>query len=446
MGHLYIVASRGRRAPAPLADRRLVQPTAVLARRHPDCLSVQPRRRAAAAPRADRRHARRRLGRPRADELARPPVRAVRGEPRADLGRRPDRLQPRGGREHPHLRGRRGRLERRPSCSSAASSRSTAYDARGDALVYAVETHTTSARALHAGTEGRRLTDVGKAFAEGRELLDAERFTAISKDGTEVDAWLMRPAGFEEGRRYPVLLNIHGGPFTQYGTGFFDEFQVYAGRGLRGALLEPARRLRVHRGVGPGDSRADRRRRAGWGTVDYEDVLGVVDTALEKYDFLDPDRLGIIGGSYGGFMTSWVIGHDHRFKAAVSERAVNQMVSAAARATSSGSSSASSAASWYDNIDAWLEHSPATYGRNIETPVLDPPFRAGPPLQHRAGRAPLHDAATPRQGGRDAPLPGRDAMSSRGQARRCTASCASRRSSSGSGATSVSRRRAQPRP
>ena len=58
-----------------------------------------------------------------------------------------------------------------------------------------------------------------------------ERFTACSQDGTEVEAWIARPAGFEEGKRYPVLLNIHGGPFTQYGTGFFDETQVYAGGG-----------------------------------------------------------------------------------------------------------------------------------------------------------------------------------------------------------------------
>src|SRR5438876_11232771 len=117
-----------------------------------------------------------------------------------------------------------------------------------------------------------------------------------------------------------MVLCIHGGPFTQWGGGFFDEFQVYAGagyavlyanpRGSSGYSEEWGRAIR-----GPIDGSG-----AGWGTVDYEDVLGVVDTALERFDFLDPERLGIIGGSYGGFMTSWVVSNEHRFMSAVSER------------------------------------------------------------------------------------------------------------------------------
>ena len=95
----------------------------------------------------------------------------------------------------------------------------------------------------------------------GRELVEAERFTAVSKDGTEVDAWLVRPAGFEAGKRYPVLLSVHGGPFTQYGTGFFDEFQVYAGAGYAVLFANPRGGSGYTRGVGPRDPRADRRRR-----------------------------------------------------------------------------------------------------------------------------------------------------------------------------------------
>src|SRR5581483_7115817 len=76
-----------------------------------------------------------------------------------------------------------------------------------------------------------RLTEHGAEFAKNRNLIEPERFTARSRDGSRVDAWIMRPVGFERGRRYPVLLNIHGGPFTQYGNGFFDEFQVYCNAG-----------------------------------------------------------------------------------------------------------------------------------------------------------------------------------------------------------------------
>ena len=158
------------------------------------------------------------------------------------------------------------------------------YDVRDGELVYVSTTHTTM-RELFAGTGGRRLTDVGRAFTEGRKLVEPERFTAVSADGAEVDAWLVRPAGFEEGKRYPTLLCVHGGPFTQYGTGFFDEFHVYSAagyavlfsnpRGGSGYSEEWGRAIRGPiGGAGPG-----------WGSVDYADVMAVVDTALETWTF-----------------------------------------------------------------------------------------------------------------------------------------------------------------
>ena len=243
------------------------------------------------------------------------------------------------------------------------------YDARAGQLAFVSSTHATL-RELYVGSEGRRLTDVGSSFSNGRGLVAADRFTAVSKDGTEVDAWLMLPAGFEAGKRYPVLLNVHGGPFTQYGTGFFDEFQVYAGAGYAVLFSNP----RGSSGYSEAWGRAIRGpidgAGPGWGTVDYEDVIGVVDTALQQFDFLDPDRLGIIGGSYGGFMTTWVISHDHRFRAAVSERAVNHCVSAAGSSDVFWIYERQFGGPWYDHVDAWLKHSAATYAKEIETPVL----------------------------------------------------------------------------
>jgi dipeptidyl aminopeptidase/acylaminoacyl peptidase len=243
------------------------------------------------------------------------------------------------------------------------------YDMRDGALVYVASTHTTL-RELYAGPDGRKLTNVGDAFASGRELVEAERFTAVSRDGYEVDAWIVRPAGFEEGRRYPTLLSIHGGPFTQYGTGFFDEFQVYAGggyavlfsnpRGGSGYSEEHGRAIRGPVGdAGPG-----------WGTVDYEDLMAVVDTAIEKYDFVDPEQVGVIGGSYGGFMTSWIIGHTNRFKAAISERAVNNLVSMFGSSDVFWVFERQFGGPLWENVDAYLERSPSTYAKDIETPVL----------------------------------------------------------------------------
>ena len=108
----------------------------------------------------------------------------------------------------------------------------------------------------------------------------------------------------------------------------------------------------------------------GWGSVDYEDLMAVVDTALERYDFIDPDRLGVLGGSYGGYMTSWIVSHNNRFKAAISERAVNNLVSMY------GSSDVGWVFKGYhgdfvhDAVDKYLEISPWTYAKQIETPLL----------------------------------------------------------------------------
>ena len=242
------------------------------------------------------------------------------------------------------------------------------YDLREGALVYTAGTHMRP-HELFAG-DGKQITSVCDDFVDGRQLAAVERFTASSADGTEVDAWLVRPPDFDEARRYPVLLTIHGGPFTQYGTGFFDEVQVYAGAGYcvlfsnpRGGSGYSEEWGRAIRGPGGGAG-------PGWGTVDYEDLMGVVDTALERFPFLDGDRLGVLGGSYGGFMASWIVSHTTRFKAALSERAVNHMVSAFGSSDVFWIFERQFGGPMWEHVDEWLRMSPATYARDIETPVL----------------------------------------------------------------------------
>jgi dipeptidyl aminopeptidase/acylaminoacyl peptidase len=216
---------------------------------------------------------------------------------------------------------------------------------------------------------GRRLTSVGDDFAAGRELITPQRFTAVSADGGEVDAWIMRPAGYEQGEKYPTLLNIHGGPYGQYGVGFFDEFQVYCGagyavvfsnpRGSSGGTEDWARAIR-----GPGDEGP------GWGSVDYDDCLAVVDEAVRRFDFVDADRLGVIGGSYGGYMTSWIVGHTDRFKAAVSERAVNNFDSQWGSSDFGWDFKGYMGTFLFEDIETYLKVSPSTYAQDIHTPLL----------------------------------------------------------------------------
>ena len=216
---------------------------------------------------------------------------------------------------------------------------------------------------------GALLTQVGGGFAGGRELVRPERFTAISADGSEVDAWIMRPAGYEQGKKYPTLLNIHGGPYGQYGVSFFDEFQVYCGagyavvfsnpRGSSGSTEEWARAIR-----GPGED-GD-----GWGSVDYEDCMAVVDEAVRAFDFVDADRLGVIGGSYGGYMTSWIVGHTDRFKAAVSERAVNNFDSQWGSSDFGWDFKGYTGKFLYEDLDLYRKVSPVSYAEGIHTPLL----------------------------------------------------------------------------
>ncbi len=166
---------------------------------------------------------------------------------------------------------------------------------------------------LTEGGEERRLTDFNQEIRASGELVSPVSFSVESAPGTEVDAWIYLPEG--EGP-FPVLLNIHGGPAFEYGYYFFDEFQMYASAGYAVVACNP----RGSEGRGHDWLRAVVGE--GWGKVDIEDVTAVVDHALQRDQHLDAERVGIMGGSYGGFLTAWIIARDHRYRSAVVERAL----------------------------------------------------------------------------------------------------------------------------
>ena len=213
------------------------------------------------------------------------------------------------------------------------------------------------------GTGEKQLTDLNREWKTEVALSRPERLH-YERAGCTLDCWVMKPYGYEPGQRYPALLTIHGGPHTQYGHNFFDEFQVYAGAGYAVIYTNP----RGSQGYGEAFTRAVH---GDWGGEDFADVMAGLDAALRQCPFIDPERLGVMGGSYGGFLTSWTVGHTNRFKAACSERAVNNIYTLFGTSDIGASFlEAQSGALPWDNLQWYIEHSPLTYAQNITTPLL----------------------------------------------------------------------------
>ncbi|WP_284982928.1 S9 family peptidase [Arthrobacter sp. efr-133-TYG-118] len=158
--------------------------------------------------------------------------------------------------------------------------------------------------------ELRVLTDFTKTLRDEATILEPHEFTATGADGYPVHGWAVLPEGPGP---HPVLLTIHGGPFAQYTGAFFDEAQVYAEAGYAVLMCNP----RGSAGYGQAHGGAIKER---MGTVDMADVLTFLEGTLEAFPAMDRESIGIMGGSYGGYLTAWVIGHEHRFKAAIVER------------------------------------------------------------------------------------------------------------------------------
>ncbi|MDI2033961.1 S9 family peptidase [Paenarthrobacter nitroguajacolicus] len=158
--------------------------------------------------------------------------------------------------------------------------------------------------------ELRLLTDFSGNLRNNSTVIEPLDFEAESDDGHSVHGWLVMPNGPGP---HPVLLTIHGGPFSQYTGAFFDEAQVYAAAGYAVVMCNP----RGSSGYGQEHGRAIKGR---MGTLDMQDVLAFLDAALASNPRLDASQVGIMGGSYGGYLTAWIIAHQHRFKAAIVER------------------------------------------------------------------------------------------------------------------------------
>lgn len=190
-----------------------------------------------------------------------------------------------------------------------------------------------------------------------------EHFAVTASDGEKLDAWIMKPVDFKEGEKYPAILEIHGGPKTAYGYSFIHEMQLLASKGYAVLFCNP-------RGShGYSSEFADIS--GHFGERDFQDIMEVIEKALNDFEFIDGDRLGVTGGSYGGFMTNWIVGHTDIFKAAVTQRSISSWTSFYGT-TDIGYffSKYQVGGDFWDNEDGYRRQSPLTYVANVETPLL----------------------------------------------------------------------------
>lgn len=214
------------------------------------------------------------------------------------------------------------------------------------------------------GTAGepRTLTSLNPWLAEFA-LGEIEEVWFKGADGFDLHGWILKPPGFDPAQKYPSILEIHGGPQTQYGNMFMHEFRYLAAAGYVVGWSNP----RGSQGYGEGVTGAIY---GCWGTVDYDDVMAWADT-MERLPYIDPARMGVTGGSYGGYMTTLIIGRTDRFKAAVAQRVVSNFISFY------GSSDlnwgienlAGTVPPWEDIATNWAQ-SPISYIGNAVTPTM----------------------------------------------------------------------------
>ena len=213
-----------------------------------------------------------------------------------------------------------------------------------------------------SGGAEARLTDLNP-WLHDRYIAQPEQEYFTAPDGWRLEGWVLKPPDFDPSRLYPTVMEIHGGPHAQYGWSFFHELQILAGMGFVVFYMNP-------RGS---DGYGERFRRdvvRDWAGKDYLDLMSSLDQVIERTGYIDANRLGVGGGSYGGYMTNWIIGQTDRFAAAVAMRSISNLVS---------EYSQHDIVLWgvlqlgpppWPNLDELWRRSPIRYVQNMRTPLL----------------------------------------------------------------------------
>ena len=213
-----------------------------------------------------------------------------------------------------------------------------------------------------AAGQSKTLTDDNQAYFKDHPLATLRK-SSLTRAGMEIESRLLLPPSFDESKRYPMIVNIHGGPHGSFYDAFNAVEQVIATAGYLVLSVNP----RGSSTYGPDFLKAVLR---DWGGEDYRDIMASVDETC-ALPYVDTDRLGVYGYSYGGFMSSWAIGHDTRFGAAVVGAPCIDLLGMYG---TSDIGVSFGERQWgglrKNNVEQYLEHSPLTYADKVETPVL----------------------------------------------------------------------------
>lgn len=212
------------------------------------------------------------------------------------------------------------------------------------------------------GRNERQLTRFNEELNREIAWPSAERFTYESVGGLEIEAWLQRPYGYTPGQKYPLVLYIHGGPHSAYGEGWFDEFHNITGAGMWVLYTNP-------RGSSSYGADFTYSTRGRWGMEDYEDLMRAVDIATQRPD-VDSTRMGVTGGSYGGFMTAWITTKTNRFRAAQTDRMISNWLSWYGSSDAQGLTEFEFFGRPWENLKLYEELSPIRFVHNVRTPTL----------------------------------------------------------------------------
>ncbi|MBE5905591.1 MAG: S9 family peptidase [Lachnospiraceae bacterium] len=208
----------------------------------------------------------------------------------------------------------------------------------------------------------RQITHFNDGMLRNRYVAKPEKIT-VQSEGVDIDGWVLKPYDYDEGKKYPAIFDVHGGPKTVYCEVFYHEMQYWASQGYFVFFCNPTG------SDGRGDDFADIRGK--YGTIDYKNLMDFMDAVLKNYPQIDEKRVGETGGSYGGFMTNWIVGHTDRFACAATQRSISNWISFYGISDIGPDFSMDqTGGDIEENIAKMWEHSPLKYASKVKTPLL----------------------------------------------------------------------------